>query len=78
MHVSLDVEELPAARCAGAPRARFAVDRAVRPGLRPHRSRDVVVLQDCPITVEPAVEAVLDDGGNGAGAVDVAVDSVGG
>ncbi|MEI4271460.1 TRAM domain-containing protein [Klenkia sp. LSe6-5] len=78
LDVSLDVEELPGGPLRWRSRARFAVDRSGRPGLRPHRSRDVVVLQDCPITVEPAVEAVLGRRWDGVGAVDVAVDSVGG
>ncbi|GHE08023.1 class I SAM-dependent RNA methyltransferase [Klenkia taihuensis] len=78
MDVALDVEELPGGPLRWRSRARFAVDRSGRPGLRPHRSRDVVVLEDCPITVEPAVEAVLGRRWDGAGAVDVAVDSVGG
>ncbi|WP_082523252.1 class I SAM-dependent RNA methyltransferase [Geodermatophilus sp. Leaf369] len=78
MDVSLNVEELPGGALRWRSRARFAVDREGRPGLRPHRSRDVHVLTDCPITVEPAVAAVLGRTWDGAGAVDVAVDSVGG
>ncbi len=78
MDVSLEVEELPGGPLRWRSRARFAVDRSGRPGLRPHRSRDVVVLADCPITVQPAVDAVLGRTWDGAGAVDVAVDSVGG
>src|SRR3712207_8877122 len=40
-------------------------------------SHDLVPLEDCPITVEPAARAVLDRRWPGAGAVDVAVDSAG-
>src|SRR6185312_2785645 len=58
-------------------RARFAVDRAGTPGLRRHRSHDVVPLADCPITVEPAASAVLTRRWPGAGAVDVSVDAAG-
>ena len=78
MDVSLDVEELPGGPLHWRSRARFAVDRSGRPGLRPHRSREVYVLDDCPITVEAAAGAVLRRRWDGAGAVDVAVDSVGG
>ncbi|MPQ96751.1 TRAM domain-containing protein [Modestobacter sp. I12A-02628] len=77
LQVDVVVEELPGGPLRWRSRARFAVDRAGRPGLRPHRSRDVLVLDDCPITVEPAVAAVLGRSWSGAGAVDVAVDSTG-
>ncbi|MBM7808456.1 tRNA/tmRNA/rRNA uracil-C5-methylase (TrmA/RlmC/RlmD family) [Geodermatophilus bullaregiensis] len=73
----LVVEELPGGPLRWRSRARFAVDRTGTPGLRRHRSHDVVVLDDCPITVEPAARAVLDRRWPGAGAVDVAVDSTG-
>lgn len=73
----LVVEELPGGALRWRSRARFAVDRDGAPGLRRHRSHDVVVLPDCPITVEPAARAVLGRDWSGAGAVDVAVDSAG-
>ncbi|SEO39690.1 class I SAM-dependent RNA methyltransferase [Trujillonella endophytica] len=73
----LVVEELPGGSLRWRSRARFAVDRAGTPGLRRHRSHDVVVLDDCPITAEPAAAAVLQRRWPGAGAVDVAVDSTG-
>jgi tRNA/tmRNA/rRNA uracil-C5-methylase (TrmA/RlmC/RlmD family) len=73
----LVVEELPGGPLRWRSRARFAVDRTGAPGLRRHRSHDVVVLDDCPITVEPAAAAVLARRWPGAGAVDVAVDSAG-
>src|ERR687898_1167124 len=50
----LAVEELPGGPLRWRTRARFAVDRAGAPGLRRHRSHDLVLLDDCPITVEPA------------------------
>jgi tRNA/tmRNA/rRNA uracil-C5-methylase (TrmA/RlmC/RlmD family) len=71
------VEALPGGPLRWRSRARFAVDRAGEPGLRRHRSHDVLPLDDCPITVEPAAQAVLGQRWPGAGAVDVAVDSAG-
>ena len=75
--VHLTVEELPGGPLRWRSRARFAVDRSGAAGLRRHRSHDVVVLDDCPITVEPAAQAVLGQRWPGAGAVDVSVDSTG-
>jgi tRNA/tmRNA/rRNA uracil-C5-methylase (TrmA/RlmC/RlmD family) len=73
----LDVEPLAGGPLRWRSRARFAVDRSGAPGLRRHRSHDVVLLDDCPITVGPAAQAVLARRWPGAGAVDVAVDSAG-
>ncbi|MGR7026570.1 class I SAM-dependent RNA methyltransferase [Geodermatophilus sp. URMC 62] len=73
----LVVEELPGGPLRWRSRTRFAVDGTGAPGLRRHRSHDVVVLDDCPITVEAAARAVLSRRWPGAGAVDVAVDSTG-
>ena len=75
--VAVTVEELPGGPLRWRSRARFAVDRSGAPGLRRHRSHDVVLLDDCPITVEPAAAAVLQRRWPGAGAVDVSVDSTG-
>jgi tRNA/tmRNA/rRNA uracil-C5-methylase (TrmA/RlmC/RlmD family) len=75
--VHVTVEELPGGPLRWRSRARFAVDRSGTPGLRRHRSHDVVVLDDCPITVASAAAAVLHRRWPGAGAVDVSVDSVG-
>jgi tRNA/tmRNA/rRNA uracil-C5-methylase (TrmA/RlmC/RlmD family) len=75
--VDVPVEELPGGPLRWRSRARFAVDRSGAAGLRRHRSHDVVVLDDCPITVEPAAQAVLGRRWPGAGAVDVSVDSTG-
>jgi tRNA/tmRNA/rRNA uracil-C5-methylase (TrmA/RlmC/RlmD family) len=75
--VDVAVEELPGGPLRWRSRARFAVDRSGAPGLRRHRSHDVVVLDDCPITVESAAAAVLQRRWPGAGAVDVSVDSTG-
>src|SRR4051812_3392731 len=73
----LVVEELPGGPLRWRSRARFAVDRGGAPGLRRHRSHDVVPLEDCSITVEPAARAVLDRRWPGAGAVDVSIDAAG-
>ncbi|MGY1711553.1 class I SAM-dependent RNA methyltransferase [Geodermatophilus sp. SYSU D00758] len=73
----LVVEELPGGPLRWRSRARFAVDRDGRPGLRRHRSHEVEVLDDCPITAEPAAHAVLGCTWPGDGAVDVAVDARG-
>jgi tRNA/tmRNA/rRNA uracil-C5-methylase (TrmA/RlmC/RlmD family) len=77
LDVPVEVEALPGGPLRWRSRARFAVDRSGRPGLRRHRSHDVLPLADCPITVEPAAQAVLAQRWPGAGAVDVAVDSAG-
>ncbi|WP_308128261.1 class I SAM-dependent RNA methyltransferase [Modestobacter italicus] len=71
------VEALPGGPLRWRSRARFAVERTGEPGLRRHRSHDVVVLDDCPITVEPAARAVLGRRWLDSGAVDVAIDSAG-
>jgi tRNA/tmRNA/rRNA uracil-C5-methylase (TrmA/RlmC/RlmD family) len=75
--VDVTVEQLPGGPLRWRSRARFAVDRSGAAGLRRHRSHDVVVLDDCPITVENAARAVLGRRWPGAGAVDVSVDSTG-
>ncbi|WP_324273363.1 class I SAM-dependent RNA methyltransferase [Blastococcus brunescens] len=77
LDVDVTVEELSGGPLRWRSRARFAVDRSGAPGLRRHRSHDVVGLDDCPITVEPAAAAVLHRRWPGAGAVDVSVDSTG-
>jgi tRNA/tmRNA/rRNA uracil-C5-methylase (TrmA/RlmC/RlmD family) len=75
--VDVTVEELPGGPLRWRSRARFAVDRSGAAGLRRHRSHDVVVLDDCPITAENAARAVLGRRWPGAGGVDVSVDSTG-
>src|SRR3954470_22634881 len=77
LDVPVTVEALPGGPLRWRSRARFAVDRAGQPGLRRHRSHDVVPVEDCPITVEPAAQAVLRQRWPGTGAVDVAIDSAG-
>ena len=75
--VEVPVEELPGGPLRWRSRARFAVDRSGIPGLRKHRSHDLMPLDDCPITVEPAARAGLGRRWPGAGAVDVSIDSAG-
>ncbi|MGY1843678.1 class I SAM-dependent RNA methyltransferase [Modestobacter sp. SYSU DS0875] len=77
LDVDVAVEPLPGGPLRWRSRARFAVDRTGAPGLRRHRSHDVVPLDDCPITAEPAAQAVLSRRWLDAGAVDVALDSAG-
>ncbi|MGY5885171.1 class I SAM-dependent RNA methyltransferase [Modestobacter lacusdianchii] len=77
LDVEVTVEPLPGGPLRWRSRARFAVDGTGSPGLRRHRSHDVVPLDDCPITVEPAARAVLGRRWLDSGAVDVAVDSAG-
>ena len=77
LDADVEVEELPGGPLRWRSRARFAVDRSGTPGLRRHRSHDVVPLADCPITVEPAARAVLGRRWPGAGAVDVSIDTTG-
>jgi tRNA/tmRNA/rRNA uracil-C5-methylase (TrmA/RlmC/RlmD family) len=77
LEVDVTVEALPGGPLRWRSRAWFAVDRSGAAGLRRHRSHDVVVLDDCPITVETAAQAVLQQRWPGAGAVDVSVDSTG-
>jgi tRNA/tmRNA/rRNA uracil-C5-methylase (TrmA/RlmC/RlmD family) len=77
LDVDVTVEELAGGPLRWRSRARFAVDRTGAAGLRRHRSHDVVVLDDCPITVETGARAVLGQRWPGAGAVDVSVDSTG-
>jgi tRNA/tmRNA/rRNA uracil-C5-methylase (TrmA/RlmC/RlmD family) len=77
LDVPVVVEALPGGPLRWRSRARFAVDRAGQPGLRRYRSHDIVPLDDCLITVEPAARAVLSRRWPGAGAVDVAIDSAG-
>ncbi|NEK58870.1 class I SAM-dependent RNA methyltransferase [Geodermatophilus sabuli] len=77
LDVDVEVAELPGGPLRWRSRARFAVDRSGAAGLRRHRSHDLEVLDDCPITLETAATAVLGRRWPGAGAVDVSVDATG-
>lgn len=59
-------------------RTTFAVDDRGRPGLRAHRSHEIVPVDDCPITVRPALATgVLEQDWEGALAVTAVAPSVG-
>jgi tRNA/tmRNA/rRNA uracil-C5-methylase (TrmA/RlmC/RlmD family) len=57
--LEVPVEELPGGALGWRTRARLAVDDEGRPGLRAHRSHDVLPIADCPITVPGALPPVL-------------------
>ncbi|MCI2419855.1 TRAM domain-containing protein [Saccharopolyspora sp. K220] len=52
------VRELPGGLLRWRSRARLAVDRKGRAGFRAHRSHRVIPVEDCPITVEGALDDV--------------------
>ncbi|GAA4863711.1 TRAM domain-containing protein [Saccharopolyspora rosea] len=54
----VQVRELPGGPLRWRTRARLAVDRRGRAGFRAHRSHRVVPVDDCPITVEGALDGV--------------------
>ena len=51
------VEELPGGSLGWRTRVQFAVDAAGRAGLHPHRSRDVLPVESCPIA-DPRIDAL--------------------
>jgi len=53
------VEELPGGALGWRHRVRLAVDEVGAPGLRAHRSHDVLPIADCPIAPAGALEPVL-------------------
>lgn len=55
----VDVEALGTGAVRWRSRVRFVTGPDGRPGLRAHRSHDVIALEDCPITVEGAAGAGL-------------------
>ncbi|GAA1209288.1 class I SAM-dependent RNA methyltransferase [Prauserella alba] len=55
----VDVEALTDAPLRWRSRVRFVTGRDGRPGLRAHRSHDVIALEDCPITLQGAAETGL-------------------
>ncbi len=74
----LTVEEIPGGALRWRTRTGFAVDRRGRIGLHPHRSHRVLPISDCPITVQPIIDArVLNRRWPGAGGLEVAADSAG-
>ncbi len=56
------VTELPGGALGWRSRVRLAVDAEGRPGLRAHRSHDVLPIADCPIAPAGLLEPVLADG----------------
>jgi tRNA/tmRNA/rRNA uracil-C5-methylase (TrmA/RlmC/RlmD family) len=56
----VEVRELPGGLLRWRTRARLAVDQRGRPGFRAHRSHRVIAAEDCPITVEEAVQPVTE------------------
>jgi tRNA/tmRNA/rRNA uracil-C5-methylase (TrmA/RlmC/RlmD family) len=71
-------EELPGGALGWRTRVRFAVDRAGRAGLHPHRSNEVLPVDRC-LIASPGVDSlgILDTGWPGATAVEGVVSSVG-
>ncbi|WP_189057877.1 class I SAM-dependent RNA methyltransferase [Longimycelium tulufanense] len=75
--LSVTVEELPGDLLDWRTRVRLAVDRAGRPGYRKHRSHQIVPVQDCPIAVPGAVEAVSGQRWHRGAELEVVADTVG-
>ncbi|GAB2681775.1 TRAM domain-containing protein [Saccharopolyspora gloriosae] len=56
----VEVRELPGGLLRWRTRVRLAVDRVGRPGFHPHRSHRVLPVDDCPITVQGALDGLTD------------------
>ncbi|MHA6628470.1 class I SAM-dependent RNA methyltransferase [Pseudonocardia sichuanensis] len=74
---AVEVEELPGGALGWRHRVRLAVDSQGRPGLRAHRSHDVLPIADCPIAPAGALPPVLEHRFDPGGEVEVAVDAAG-
>ena len=74
---AVEVEELPGGALGWRHRVRLAVDAQGRPGLRAHRSHDVLPIADCPITPAGALPPVLERRFPPGDEVEVAVDADG-
>jgi tRNA/tmRNA/rRNA uracil-C5-methylase (TrmA/RlmC/RlmD family) len=74
---AVEVEELPGGALGWRHRVRLAVDEHGRPGLRAHRSHDVLPIADCPITPAGALPPVLERRFAPGGEVEVVVDADG-
>ncbi|MBB5156318.1 class I SAM-dependent RNA methyltransferase [Saccharopolyspora phatthalungensis] len=70
------VRELPGGLLRWRSRARLAVDRKGRAGFRAHRSHRVIPVDDCPITVEGALDEVTNRRWRPGAELTVAIDSV--
>jgi tRNA/tmRNA/rRNA uracil-C5-methylase (TrmA/RlmC/RlmD family) len=74
---AVEVEELPGGALGWRHRVRLAVDEHGRPGLRAHRSHDVLPIADCPITPSGALPPVLEHRFAPGGEVEVVADADG-
>lgn len=74
---TVEVEELPGGALGWRQRVRLAVDDEGRPGLRAHRSRDVLPIGDCPLTPAGTLPPVLAQRFAPHSEVEVAVDADG-
>lgn len=73
----VDVDVLPGGPLRWRTRVRFVAGRDGRPGLRAHRSHQVIPLEDCPITRRAAAEAGLARRGRPGSEVEVTEDAAG-
>jgi tRNA/tmRNA/rRNA uracil-C5-methylase (TrmA/RlmC/RlmD family) len=74
---AVEVEELPGGALGWRHRVRLAVDEHGSPGLRAHRSHDVLPIVDCPITPAGALPPVLEQRFAPGSEVEVVVDADG-
>jgi tRNA/tmRNA/rRNA uracil-C5-methylase (TrmA/RlmC/RlmD family) len=74
---AVQVEELPGGALGWRHRVRLAVDEQGRPGLRAHRSHDVLPIADCPITPAGTLPPVLERWFPPGGDVEVVMDADG-
>jgi len=73
----VDVEELPGGLLGWRHRVRLAVDGEGRPGLRAHRSHDVLPIADCPLVPAGELPPVLEQRFAAGGEIEVAIDADG-
>jgi tRNA/tmRNA/rRNA uracil-C5-methylase (TrmA/RlmC/RlmD family) len=71
------VEELPGGALGWRHRVRLAVDEVGAPGLRAHRSHDVLPIADCPLTPPGTLPPVLESSFDPGSEIEVAVDADG-
>ena len=74
----VDVEELPGGLLGWRHRVRLAVDGEGRPGLRAHRSHDVLPIADCPLVPAGELPPVLEQRFTPGDEIEVAIDADGG
>jgi tRNA/tmRNA/rRNA uracil-C5-methylase (TrmA/RlmC/RlmD family) len=73
----VEVEELPGGALGWRHRVRLAVDELGAPGLRAHRSHDVLPIADCPLTPPGMLPPVLAEAFVPSSEVEVAQDATG-